>query len=634
MASDGAVCNGHGTCSGTGVGATGVCQCVDGWSARACTQPAYRLVNCTPSDTADIITAEFVNGAANPLRATTCAGTKCTSATAHPCAEVLPQHASMTLWMPGATTRLVVQVCNPGASSNASCTDLTQEFTLSAGVWSPPLELPHTSQVYCEDMDDCDGQVRWVGLLVMECLVNDGPVALCVAGALLAQPPRAWRAVECVRGYVAKPMVLQVLLLLLLLPAVLTCHGLTRTAECPTVSPWNVPCSGHGSCQSQPTGLAGNCTCIGGWTGAACNLSPHPTVSCTGGADTLVALPFANNGANTLDLTVCAGGDCVPCSQAVAPGEVIVLEVDPRVDSVSATFCVPTGSPCLTGEDITYVLDESLGQWVPPLETPATEQVYCEINCEQVVRPHAHACTRKRTRTHHATWACVCCWEVGVAALTVGTGVVNTQGARCLPSNHSSSQVGPLWPDWDVCINCPISRVSKTACNGHGTCSAPQTTSDVGYCTCFDHWSGEDCSTPPPNNFVNCAGTLVPVESFVFRNPSHNFVQLTACSNNCATSSESCASQVAPGDEVNLLVPMNYNLLVADYCVDAEPVGHAQQSACTSYVWGYGMRAHACVHARLIVWHSCGRVAGTRKCTARTTAPTTGPQRSPHGSPT
>ena len=150
-------------CSGTGVGATGVCQCVDGWSARACTQPAYRLVNCTPSDTADIITAEFVNGAANPLRATTCAGTKCTSATAHPCAEVLPQHASMTLWMPGATTRLVVQVCNPGASSNASCTDLTQEFTLSAGVWSPPLELPHTSQVYCEDMDDCDGQVRWVG---------------------------------------------------------------------------------------------------------------------------------------------------------------------------------------------------------------------------------------------------------------------------------------------------------------------------------------------------------------------------------------------------------------------------------------------------------------------------------------
>ena len=163
VASDGAVCNGHGTCVGLGVGASGGCDCTQGWNGTACTNPPSKLVNCTSSLTSAVASYSFVNGCNNPLRVFPCASdTDCAVTDTTLCQRMVFPQATMVLLVPDDTHVMLVQVCKPGSTeANAVCMEqLVRKYVLDGGSWQPALALPNTQQVYCETSDDCLPGVR------------------------------------------------------------------------------------------------------------------------------------------------------------------------------------------------------------------------------------------------------------------------------------------------------------------------------------------------------------------------------------------------------------------------------------------------------------------------------------------
>lgn len=163
MASDGAVCNGHGTCVGLGVGASGGCDCTQGWNGTACTNPPSKLVNCTSSLTSAVASYSFVNGCSNPLRVFPCSSTTdCSVASTSLCQRMVFPQATMVLLVPDDTTTMLVEVCKPGSTEpNAVCmSSLVRKYVLASGSWQPALALPNTQQVYCDTAADCLPGVR------------------------------------------------------------------------------------------------------------------------------------------------------------------------------------------------------------------------------------------------------------------------------------------------------------------------------------------------------------------------------------------------------------------------------------------------------------------------------------------
>ena len=184
--------------------------------------------------------------------------------------------------------------------------------------------------------------------------------------------------------------------------------------------------------------------------------------------------------------------------------------------------------------------------WQPPLLTPTTQQVYCESTCE-------------------------------------------TGDERCMPANYSSSQTGPLWPHWDVCVACPLASASKLVCNGHGTCHASQSRGVKGFCACHGGWTGSACTSVTDHTIVDCAGELTPTEEFEYHNPSSNSLQLTSCfaRTECQSSAQVCSTPVAPHSTVTLVLPASSGFLQAQYCVEVPPAGHARLDSCTEYIESY-----------------------------------------------
>lgn len=379
---NGAVCNGHGVCYGTGDGATGWCDCLDGWNGTACSTPPYALVNCSSTDTPDVATYPFVNNCSNPMRVIPCDDPPCsvTASSASICRQLLVPGRTMDLLVPDTTTALALQACPP--SDPEHCMPLVRQYALNTttGTWTPPLSMPMTSQVYCDSDDDCSNgrhcvnSTQGLGVPWKVCVGTCG--SPCVRESnhrLTTTIPDRRCASFCVRG---------------------------AATECPMTVPWFAPCSGHGSCFSHPTGIAGGCLCHGGWQGDSCSVAPpdQPLLLCVEATQAPAqALPFQNMGANALSLHVCRNGsalddadmECHQCQDVIHGNTSWFLIAPLDATVVTASSCTAAGSPCFLDKTRTYT--HTAEGWSPPLETPPTDQMYCDYASD--CAPVSYACS-------------------------------------------------------------------------------------------------------------------------------------------------------------------------------------------------------------------------------------------------